>query len=91
MVPQEQRRNCRVQLGGEGTAVWSAKRRLGIEDRIGRIEIVQSAGIAVGIVFFFNRWLHRISRILAVLDYEGVKQATPEVLRPKGKSSAHSL
>ncbi len=52
MVPQEQRRNCRVQLGGEGTAVWSAKRRLGIEDRIGRIEIVQSAGIAVGIVFF---------------------------------------
>ena len=39
----------------------------------------------------FNRWLHRISRILAVLDYEGVKQATPEVLRPKRKSSAHSL
>ena len=41
--------------------------------------------------FFFNRWLHRISRILAVLGYEGVKQATPEVLRPKRKSSAHSL
>ena len=39
--------------------------------------------------FFLNRWLHRISRILAVLDYEGVKQATPEVLRPKRKSSAH--
>ena len=39
--------------------------------------------------FFFNRWLHRISRILAVLDYEGVKQATPEVLRPERKSSAH--
>ena len=42
-------------------------------------------------IFFFYRWLHRISRILAVLDYEGVKQATPEVLRPKRKSSAHSL
>ena len=40
-------------------------------------------------VFFFNGWLHRISRILAILDYEGVKQATPEVLRPKRKSSAH--
>ena len=40
IVPQEQRRNCRVQLGGEGTAVWRAKRRLGIEDRIGRIAIV---------------------------------------------------
>ena len=39
--------------------------------------------------FVFFRWLHRISRILAVLDYEGVKQATPEVLRPKRKSSAH--
>ena len=40
-------------------------------------------------LFFLNRWLHRISRILAVLDYEGVKQATREVLRPKRKSSAH--
>ena len=29
MTPQEQRRNCRVQLGGEGTVVWKAKRRLG--------------------------------------------------------------
>ena len=27
--------------------------------------------------FFFNRWLQRISRILAVLGYEGIKQATP--------------
>ena len=26
---------------------------------------------------------------LGVLDYEGVKEATPEVLRPKRKSSAH--
>ena len=42
-------------------------------------------------VFFFNRWLQRISRILAVLGYEGIKQATPVVLRPKRKSSAHSL
>ena len=42
-------------------------------------------------VFFFNRWLHRISRILAVLGYEGIKKATPVVLHPKGKSSAHSL
>ena len=41
--------------------------------------------------FFFNRWLQRISRILAVLGYEGIKQATPVVLRPKRKSSAHSL
>ena len=41
--------------------------------------------------FFFNRWLHRISRILAVLGYEGIKQATPVVLHPKRKSSAHSL
>ena len=41
--------------------------------------------------FFFNRWLQRISRILAVLGYEGIKRATPEVLRPKRKSSAHSL
>ena len=44
-----------------------------------------------GNFFFFNRWLHRISRILAVLGYEGIKQATPVVLRPKRKSSAHSL
>ena len=42
-------------------------------------------------LFFFNRWLHRISRILAVLGYEGIKQATPVVLHPKRKSSAHSL
>ena len=42
-------------------------------------------------LFFFNRWLQRISRILAVLGYEGIKQATPVVLRPKRKSSAHSL
>ena len=48
---------------------------------------LQTSGEAL--FFFFNRWLHRISRILAVLDYEGVKQATPEVLRPKRKSSAH--
>ena len=41
--------------------------------------------------FFFYRWLHRISRILAVLGYEGIKKATPVVLHPKGKSSAHSL
>ena len=41
--------------------------------------------------FFFNRWLQRISRILAVLGYEGIKQATPVVLRPKRKSRAHSL
>ena len=41
--------------------------------------------------FFFNRWLHRISRILAVLGYEGIKKATPVVLHPKRKSSAHSL
>ena len=41
--------------------------------------------------FFFNRWLHRISRILAVLGYEGIKNATPVVLHPKRKSSAHSL
>ena len=40
---------------------------------------------------FFNRWLHRISRILAGLGYEGIKQAIPVVLRPKRKSSAHSL
>ena len=33
--------------------------------------------------FFFNRWLQRISRILAVLGYEGNKQATPVVLRPR--------
>ena len=42
-------------------------------------------------IFFFYRWLQRISRILAVLGYEGIKQATPVVLRPKRKSSAHSL
>ena len=42
-------------------------------------------------IFFLNRWLHRISRILAVLGYEGIKKATPVVLHPKGKSSAHSL
>ena len=41
--------------------------------------------------FFFNRWLQRISRILAVLGYEGIKKATPVVLHPKRKSSAHSL
>ena len=41
--------------------------------------------------FFLNRWLHRISRILAVLGYEGIKKATPVVLHPKRKSSAHSL
>ena len=39
--------------------------------------------------FFLNRWLQRISGILAVLGYEGIKQATPVVLRPKRKSSAH--
>ena len=44
-----------------------------------------------GKFFFLNRWLQRISRILAVLGYEGIKQATPVVLRPKRKSSAHSL
>ena len=43
------------------------------------------------VLFFFNRWLHRISRILAVLGYEGIKNATPVVLHPKRKSSAHSL
>ena len=31
--------------------------------------------------FFFNRWLQRISRILAVLGYKGIKQATPMVLK----------
>ena len=46
---------------------------------------------AVDMRFFFNRWLHRISRILAVLGYEGIKNATPVVLHPKRKSSAHSL
>ena len=54
-------------------------------------ELTRSPGGGCGPLFFFNRWLHRISRILAVLDYEVVKQATPEVLRPKRKSSAHSL
>ena len=39
MTTQEQRRNCRVQLGGEGTVVWKAKRRLGTGDLIGRIAI----------------------------------------------------
>ena len=43
------------------------------------------------VTLFFNRWLHRISRTLAVLGYEGIKKATPVVLHPKGKSSAHSL
>ena len=37
--------------------------------------------------FFFNRWLQRISRILAVLGYEGIKQATPVVLRCVPKES----
>ena len=51
----------------------------------------QSLFFSRPVFFFFNRWLHRISRILAVLGYEGIKQATPVVLRPKRKSSAHSL
>ena len=33
--------------------------------------------------FFFNRWLHRISRILAVLGYEGIKNATPVMNRTR--------
>ena len=37
-------------------------------------------------VFFFNRWLHRISRILAVLGYEGIKKATPVVLKKHPKN-----
>ena len=48
-------------------------------------------GSSSEVFFFLNRWLQRISRILAVLGYEGIKQATPVVLRPKRKSSAHSL
>ena len=30
MTPQEQRRNCRVQLGGEGTVVWKAEEAFGL-------------------------------------------------------------
>ena len=29
MTPQEQRRNCRVQLGGEGTVFWKASEAFG--------------------------------------------------------------
>ena len=57
----------------------------------GKVLTLGKEAIPKGDFFFFNRWLQRISRILAVLGYEGIKQATPVVLRPKRKSSAHSL
>ena len=36
--------------------------------------VTLAAWESLGSFFFFNRWLQRISRILAVLGYEGVKQ-----------------
>ena len=74
-------------MGEAGPATMASRAKVGtsIEDGIQK---GRGAG-RVSFLFFFNRWLHRISRILAVLDYEGGKQATPEVLRPKRKSSAH--
>ena len=75
-------------MGEAGPATMTSRAKVGtsIEDGIQK-------GRGAGRVsfFFFNRWLHRISRILAVLGYEGIKKATPVVLHPKGKSSAHSL
>ena len=55
------------------------------------VALTRAQKLCIIMFFFLNRWLHRISRILAVLGYEGIKKATPVVLHPKGKSSAHSL
>ena len=79
-------------LGSLVLALLEGKTDLPISGVFGAGKTRSAAILMVGLLvfdFFFNRWLHRISRILAVLDYEGVKQATPEVLRPKRKSSAH--
>ena len=80
---------------GEEKTLWSCHHirwlREKQSDATPRVQISYFFSSHDSVFFFFNRWLQRISRILAVLGYEGIKQATPVVLRPKRKSSAHSL
>ena len=44
IVPQEHKRNWRVQLGGAGTEDWNMNRRLGRLERSGRTARIWSAG-----------------------------------------------